>query len=141
MQERLTHPKGKAPCWICCWKGWNALLIWCRNHGMNTLPISLATIKLLLNGVGVHWTTTSVNKKTARPISFAVRPTPQKILSLTYYFLIDHTKKLIDHTEILIDHTKSWLISNNVLVFYLKIVIVRSNQLFIQSILWNANIK
>ena len=23
MQERLTHPKGKAPCCICCWKGWH----------------------------------------------------------------------------------------------------------------------
>ena len=22
MQERLTHPKRKAPCCICCWKGW-----------------------------------------------------------------------------------------------------------------------
>ena len=59
MQERLTHPKGKALCRICCWKGWYALLIWCRNHGMNTLPISLQTKKLLLNEVGVQWTTTS----------------------------------------------------------------------------------
>ena len=59
MQERLTHPKGNAPCWICCWKGWYALLIWCRNHGMNTLPILLPTKKLLLNEVGVQWTTAS----------------------------------------------------------------------------------
>jgi hypothetical protein len=35
------------------------LLIWCRNHEMNTLPISPQTKKLLLNEVGVHWTTTS----------------------------------------------------------------------------------
>ena len=49
----------------------------------------------------------SVNKKTDRPNSFAVRPTAPNILSMTYYILIDHhAKKLIDHTEILIDHTK-----------------------------------
>jgi hypothetical protein len=48
----------------------------------------------------------SVNKKTVRPNSFAVRPTAPKILSMTFNFLIDHTKNLIDHTEILIDHTK-----------------------------------
>ena len=35
--------------------------------------------------------------------SFAVRPTAPKILSMMYYFLIDHTTELIDHTEILID--------------------------------------
>jgi len=33
------------------------------------------------------------------------------------------------------------LVSTNVLVFDPKIVIVRSNQLFIRSNLWNANIK
>ena len=43
MQKGLTQPKGKAPCRIFCWKGRYALLIWCRNHGMNTLPISLQT--------------------------------------------------------------------------------------------------
>jgi hypothetical protein len=48
----------------------------------------------------------SVNKKTVGPNSFAVRPTAPKILSMTYYFLIDHTKKLIDHTELLIYHTE-----------------------------------
>ena len=45
-------------------------------------------------------------EKPVRPNSFAVRPTAPKILSMTYHFLIDHTKKLIDHTELLIDHTE-----------------------------------
>ena len=39
----------------------------------------------------------SVNKKHIRPNSFAVQPIAPKILSMTYHFLIDHTKKLIDH--------------------------------------------
>ena len=43
--------------------------------------------------------------KAVRPNSFAVRPTVPKILSMTYHFLINQTKKLIDHTEILIDQT------------------------------------
>ena len=41
----------------------------------------------------------SVNKKPVRPNSFAVRPPAPKILSMTYHFFIDHTKKLIDHTK------------------------------------------
>ena len=54
----------------------------------------------------LHNSSASVNKKTVRPNSFAVRPTAPKILSMTYYFLIGHAKKLIDQTEILIDHTE-----------------------------------
>ena len=42
---------------------------------------------------------------------------------------------------LMINTALSLLLSTNVLVFDLKIVIVRSNQLFIRSNLWNANIK
>ena len=42
---------------------------------------------------------------------------------------------------LMINAALSLLLSTNVLVFDLKIVIVRSNQLFIWSNLWNANIK
>ena len=49
----------------------------------------------------------SVNKKKPLGLTFSLKdPLPQKILNMTYHFLIDHTKILIDHTKKLID----WLI-------------------------------
>ena len=42
---------------------------------------------------------------------------------------------------LMINTALSLLLLTNILVFDLKIVIVRSNQLFIQSNLWNANFK
>ena len=51
-QKRLTYPKGKAPCCIALLLKRKILLTWCRKHGMNPLPISQQTKKLLLSKVG-----------------------------------------------------------------------------------------
>jgi len=60
------------------------LLTWCWKHGMNPLPRSLQTKKLLLNEVGVHWTTTlapSVNSTDKYNLKSANRRAKETIIN------------------------------------------------------------